>query len=180
MRYLIVGNGPAGTTAAEHIRANDPRGGITVVTEERLPFYSRIRLVDYLAGEAAEEELVLKAPRWYEENGIALSLGTRAASLDTARKALSTSSGEPYAYDKLLLATGGRSFVPPIEGAGKKGVFTLKTIEDARALREYSRDAEDVAIIGGGVLGLEIGNALLKAGMKVSVVEFFPRLLPRQ
>lgn len=180
MRYLIVGNGPAGTTAAEHIRANDPRGEITVITEERLPFYSRIRLVDYLAGEAAEEELVLKAPRWYEENGIALSLGTRAASLDTARKALSTSSGEPYAYDKLLLATGGRSFVPPIEGAGKKGVFTLKTIEDARALREYSRDAEDVAIIGGGVLGLEIGNALLKAGKRVSVVEFFPRLLPRQ
>ncbi len=179
-RYLIVGNGPAGTTAAERIRENDPGGEITVLTDEGFPFYSRIRLIDYLAGEATEEDIILKGPRWYEENRIGLRLGARAASLDTARKTLSTSSGESFGYDRLLIATGGHSFVPPIEGTEKQGVFTLKTIDDARALREYSRQAEDVAIIGGGVLGLETGNALRKLGKRVSVVEFFPRLLPRQ
>ncbi len=83
-------------------------------------------------------------------------------------------------YDKLLLATGGISFVPPIQGSDKKGVFTLRIIRDANEIINYAEGVEKVIIIGGGILGLEAGNSLRKTGHKVTVVEFSPRLLPRQ
>ena len=86
----------------------------------------------------------------------------------------------PYRYDKLLLATGGISFVPPIKGADHPGVFTLRTMADADAIREKAAKSKKLALIGGGLLGLEAGNGLRKLGLEVTVIEFFPRLLPRQ
>ena len=91
-----------------------------------------------------------------------------------------TQSGERHPYDKLLLATGGYSFVPPIKGAEKQGVFTLRSIKDAQAIKTFAAGKTKALLIGGGLLGLEVGNSLRKIGMKVTVAEFFPRLLPRQ
>jgi nitrite reductase (NADH) large subunit len=85
-----------------------------------------------------------------------------------------------YPYDRLLIATGGISFVPPIPGSDRKGVFTLRTIRDADEIIAYAEGVKKVVLIGGGVLGLEAGNSLRKTGHEVTVVEFFPRLLPRQ
>lgn len=180
MRYLIIGNGVAGTTAAEYARKGDPEGEITVLTEERHPFYSRIRLIDFIAGEAGEGDIVMHRAEWYEKKRISLLLDRKVENIDAKRKEAATSSGETFGYDKLLLATGGHSFVPPISGAELEGVFTLRTLDDARAIRDYARGVEEVLLIGGGVLGLETGNALRKTGKRISVVEFFPRLLPRQ
>ncbi len=180
MRYLIVGNGVAGTTAAENIRNNDPGGEITLLTEEAHPLYSRIRLIDYLAGEAGESDVVMHGPDWHEEKNITLLRENLVASLDLGKREAVSSTGEVFAYDRLLIATGARSFVPPIPGAGLEGVFTLRTLDDARAIREYARGVSEILLIGGGVLGLEAGNSLRKTGKRVSVVEFFPRLLPRQ
>lgn len=180
MKYLIVGNGVAGTTAAHNIRQKDSSGEITVLTEEKTPFYSRIRLINYLAGEASAEDVVMHKPEWYDNNRIRLLLDKRIISIDTPKKELSTASDEKFAYDRLLLATGSHSFVPPIPGSKLGGVFTLRTLDDARAIKEYARDIEEVILIGGGVLGLEVGNALRKSGKKISVVEVFPRLLPKQ
>ena len=178
--YLIIGNGVAGTTAAETIRKQDPAGNITILSEEDIPFYYRIRLNDFIAGEVSEDKLIAKKKAWYQEQRIELRLNTRIARLEAAAKQLTTGSGEKLSFDRLLLATGSHSFLPPIEGITQQGVFALRHIKDARAILAQAGNSEEVILIGGGLLGLEAGNALRRLGKKVTVVEFFPRLLPRQ
>jgi len=178
--YLIIGNGVAGTTAAEAIRQQDPKGSITILSEEDIPFYYRIRLNDFISGDVGEDKLIAKKETWYQEQRIDLRLNTRITELDTAGKRLTTDSGEALTFDRLLLATGSHSFLPPIEGIDQQGVFSLRHIKDARAILAQAEKSEEVILIGGGLLGLEAGNALRKLGKKVTVVEFFPRLLPRQ
>ena len=178
--YLIIGNGVAGTTAAEEIRKRDKEGFITVVTEESVPFYWRIQLNEYISGDLAEEKLYARKQGWYKEQGIDLKLKTRIQGGDVKEKVVITQDNQKLSYDRLLVATGSHSFVPPIKGADKKGVFTLRSFQDARDIKDWAKNVEEVVMIGGGLLGLEAGNALRKLGKKVMVVEFFPRLLPRQ
>ncbi|MBW2203355.1 MAG: NAD(P)/FAD-dependent oxidoreductase [Deltaproteobacteria bacterium] len=178
--YLIIGNGVAGTTAAENIRKIDKKGNITILTGEDLPFYYRIRLNEYISGEIEENDLVAKKEKWYRDQNINLELMTRIVGAKDQEKALITENNRTLSYDRLLVATGSHSFIPPIKGSEKKGVFSLRTIKDARDISAYARKIENVVLIGGGLLGLEAGNALRKLGKRVTVVEFFPRLLPRQ
>ena len=178
--YLIVGNGVAGTTAAENIRKIDKEGNITIVTGEDLPFYYRIRLNEYISGEIEEDDLVAKKEDWHRDQNINLELMTRIVRAEHQEKVIITENNRTLSYDRLLIATGSHSFIPPIKGSEKKGVFSLRTIKDARDISAYARNIENVVLIGGGLLGLEAGNALRKLGKKVTVVEFFPRLLPRQ
>jgi nitrite reductase (NADH) large subunit len=180
MKYMIIGNGIAGTTAAANIRKYDSEGEITIVTDEAVPFYSRIRLIEYLAGEADEKDIVIYKNEWYEQNNIRLLLNSPVAEINRDKKEVMTSKGKRFGYDKLLLATGGFSYVPAVRGSDKKGVFTLRTIRDADEIINYAKGIKKVILIGGGVLGLEAGNALRKRGLEITVVEFFPRLLPRQ
>ncbi len=180
MNYIIIGNGVAGTTAAENIRKNDPQGEIKIFTDEAYPFYSRIRLMEYLAGEVELPKLQIRSNSWYDNQKIELFLNSKVVDIDVASKAIQTQSGKRHSYDKLLLADGSHSFVPPIKGAEKEGVFTLRNIKDAQEIKRFAEGKTKALLIGGGILGLEVGNSLRKTGMKVSVVEFFPRLLPRQ
>lgn len=179
MKYVVLGNGVAGTTAAASIRKLDSSGKITILTDEAVPFYSRIRLIDYLAGEADKQGIIIHKDDWYEKNNIKLVLNSPVSEIDKENKRVVTPSGQ-LAYDRLLIATGGISFVPPIPGSDKKGVFTLRTIRDADEIMAYAKGLRKVILIGGGVLGLEAGNSLRKTGYEITVVEFFPRLLPRQ
>ncbi len=117
MKYLIIGNGVAGTTAAENIRKHDHTGEITMLTEEGTPFYSRIRLIEYLAGEANEEDIVIHSKEWYEKNNIQLLLDAHVSFIDQDAEEAVTAAGEHFSYDRLLLATGGTSFIPPISGS---------------------------------------------------------------
>jgi nitrite reductase (NADH) large subunit len=180
MNYIIVGNGVAGTTAAETIRKNDSGGEITIFTDESFPFYSRIRLMEFLANEVELPKLQIRSNAWYDQQKIKLYLSSKVVDIDSTKKVIITQSGERHSYDKLLLADGSHSFVPPIKGAEKKGVFTLRNIKDAQEIKQFSTGKTKALLIGGGVLGLEAGNSLRKNGIKVSVIEFFPRLLPRQ
>jgi len=180
MKYIIIGNGVAGTTAAAHIRKLDISGEITILSEEATAFYSRIRLIEYLAKEADKKDIVIHKDDWYEKNNIKLLLSTPVIEIDKDNKQVVTAGGDALQYDKVLIATGGISFVPPIKGSDKKGVFTLRTIKDADEIMHYGEDKKKVILIGGGVLGLEAGNSLRKTGHDITVVEFFPRLLPRQ
>jgi nitrite reductase (NADH) large subunit len=179
-RYVIVGNGVAGTTAAENIRKSDQEGPITIVTEEDLPFYWRIKLIEYLAGEIQEGDLLAKKEGWYAEQKMDLHLKTRIVKGDPDKKVIVTEDGRDIPYDKLLIAAGSHSFIPPIKGSDKGGVFALRSIKDARHITPWAKEGEDAVLIGGGLLGLEAGNSVRKRGLKVTVVEFFPRLLPRQ
>ncbi|MBT3255704.1 MAG: NAD(P)/FAD-dependent oxidoreductase [Deltaproteobacteria bacterium] len=178
--YLIIGNGVAGTTAAENIRKTDEEGDITIVTGEDLLFYHRIRLTEYISGEIAEDDLVARNKEWYKDQNINLELMTRIVKAEHQKKVIMTEDNRTFSYDRLLIATGSHSFIPPIKGSEKKGVFSLRTIKDARDISAYAGKIEEVVLIGGGLLGLEAGNALRKLGKRVTVVEFFPRLLPRQ
>lgn len=180
MKYLIIGNGVAGTTAALNIRKLDDRGKITVLTEEEVPFYSRIRLIQYLAQEATQQEIIIHKDDWYKKHSIELLLNSPVPEINKDEKNIFASGGRILEYDKLLIATGGISFVPPVEGADKTGVFTLRTINDADEIIKYAESRKKVILIGGGVLGLEAGNSLRKTGHEILVIEVFSRLLPRQ
>lgn len=180
-RHVIIGNGVAGVSAAAEIRKTDPSAEILLLGAESHHFYSRIRLIDLLSGETDIPDLLIRKPGWYEDQRIEVILNCRVTAVDPAGSTVTTADGRSFPYDSLLLATGGISFIPPIPGSSKKGVYTLRTIEDALAIREYAKGSRGrVLLIGGGVLGLEAGNALRKAGCRITVVEFFPRLLPRQ
>lgn len=179
-QYVIIGNGVAGTTAAENIRKSDQAGKIIIITDEDFPFYYRIRLNEYLSGDLAEQDLVAKKEGWSRERKVDLRLATRVMDANPGEKVVVTDKKEEILYDVLLIATGSHSFIPPIKGAEAAGVFSLRNIRDARALSSAARGNDHVVLIGGGLLGLEAGNALRKLKKEVTVVEFFPRLLPRQ
>ncbi len=178
--HLIIGNGVAGTTAAENIRKLDKAGNITVVTDEEFPFYYRVRLNDYISGDITEQELVAKKEKWYKDQNFTLKLKTRIVGAEPKEKVVITDDNQRLSYNSLLVATGSHSFIPPIKGSEKRGVFALRSIRDARDISAWAGDIQDVVLIGGGLLGLEAGKALRKLGKQVMVVEFFPRLLPRQ
>jgi len=179
-RYVIIGDGIAGNAAAEQIRKHDEEGEITILTEEDLPFYYRIRLNEYISGDINEETLLARKPDFYKEKKINIETCVRVTGADPEKQFVICDNNKKFVYDALLIATGSRSFVPPIKGSDKKGVFSLRTVEDARKIISYSKNAHNVLLIGGGLLGLEAGNALRKKGKKVTVLEFFSRLLPRQ
>ena len=181
MRVAIIGCGVAGITAARAIRQNAaPEHEVTVYTDENYLYYPRPRLYEVLSGEKEPQEIYSYAPKWYEKLGIKVQLGKKVTRIDPANKEITLEGGPKTSYDKLLLANGAQAFVPPIVGMEKKGIFTLRTIEDAIAIRQYATKTRETIVIGGGLLGIEFADCLMKLGQKVEVVEIFPRLLPRQ
>ena len=179
-RYLIVGNGVAGARAAVKIRETDPKGDIRIFTEEAYPFYYRVRFPEYVAGELTVQNLTIHTREWYQSKGISIHLEEAITEVNLPRKEVASQKGKTYAYDFLLLATGGNAFVPPIQGTEKKGVFALRTMKDAIGMKEFLGGVKKAILVGGGLVGLETGGALLKRGIKVAVIEHNPRILPRQ
>jgi nitrite reductase (NADH) large subunit len=180
MNIVIVGNGVAGVTAARIIKEKNPETRVSIYTDESYHYYPRPRLYEVLSGEAKPREVYMFSEEWYEKKGIMVQLNEKALSIDIDRKELLLEGGSRIKYYKLLLANGGHSFVPPIKGVEKTGVFTLRTIKDALNIKEFTKKTKKVIIIGGGLLGLEFASSLKKLGQQVRVVELFPRLLPKQ
>ena len=180
MRIAIIGCGVAGVTAARTIRQNAAEHEVTIYTDESHLYYPRPRLYEVLSGEKQPQEIYSYAPSWYEKLGINVQLGKKIMRIDLANKEIMLADGLKANYDKLLLANGARAFVPHITGIEKKGTFTLRTVEDAIAIKHYARKTRETIVIGGGLLGIEFAYCLMKLGQKVEVVEIFPRLLPRQ
>jgi nitrite reductase (NADH) large subunit len=177
---VIVGSGLAGTLAAKTLRELDPEAGIEILGEERHPYYPRPNLIEYLAGRMPRERIFAFPDGWAANQRIGLRLGVVVTRIDPGAKRLETSAGESVPFDVLLLATGSRPVRPPIAGTEVPGVFTLRTLDDAEALLEHLQRHRRVAVLGGGLLGLEIARALRGRGAEVKVFEFFDRLLPRQ
>lgn len=180
MKYVVVGNGVAGVTAARSITRADSSAEVHIFGEETYSYYRRPLLWEFIAGQIEQDDLYFRPPDWYVERGIHLRLGVRAVALDPSAHLLTLAGGATVEYDRLLLATGSRPFVPPCQGADKVGVFTLRTLEDALAIKAYAQDVSTAVVIGGGLLGLETAWALRTASLEVTVVEFSPYLLPRQ
>ncbi|MGJ8673343.1 nitrite reductase large subunit NirB [Rubritalea sp.] len=180
-RVIVVGNGMVGYKFCERLVAKDVDKKFQIVTfcEEPRPAYDRVHLSEYFSGKTAED-LSMTHFDWYEENGVELHIGEKVTQIDKAAKRVITSSGKVVEYDKLIMATGSSPFVPPVPGVEKKGVFVYRTIEDLDAMQEYAAHAKSCAVIGGGLLGLEAAKAAQDLGLRTHVVEFAPRLMPRQ
>jgi nitrite reductase (NADH) large subunit len=179
-RYVIVGTGVAGVTAAQTIVRADPGAEVVLIGCEPHPYYQRPRLWALIADEIEEHELFFRSAEWYAEQGIRLHLDTAARELDPAAHELTFADGTALSYDRLLLATGGAPFVPPIEGTELEGVFPLRTLQHARAIKAFAETVDRALIVGGGLLGLETARALLRPHRQVAVLEIVPHLLPRQ
>ncbi len=179
MRYVIVGGGVAGTTAADAIRKRDPEGSIIIITDEPYRLWSKIRLPELFSGSIDDEGLIIRKPRWYENRRIDLRTEETVIDIDPKAKVARTSKGDDLSYDRLLLATGGTPFVPPIPGASMENVFTIRKLREAVSVYERLKGAGRVVIIGGGTLGLEVARNLLGVVDEVHVVESHQRLLPK-
>ncbi len=179
-RYVIVGDGVAGARAGIKVRDTDPEGEIRIFTEEAYPFYYRVRFPELIAGDIKIKDIIIHTKEYYQNKKISLHLEERVTGGDPQKKEITTQLGKSYPYDQLLLATGGYAFVPPIKGVEKKGVFTLRSMNDAVGFMEFLPGVKQAILIGGGLVGLETGGALLKRGIKVAVIETNPRILPRQ
>lgn len=177
---VIVGAGLAAVEAAGALRQVDPEARILLVGDEAHPFYSRIRLPEFVSGAVGADRLAVKKPAWYDERHIELRLGAHVAGVDAEARTLRLDDGSSLPYDQLLLATGARCFVPPVPGADLDGVVAVRTLDDAAILRERCGDGSEVVAVGGGLLGLEMAVALASRGSRVTVVEVFDWLLPRQ
>ncbi len=180
MKAVIVGNGLAGTIAAKSLRELNASVEIEVIAGENYPYYPRPNLIDFVAGVLPYERLFAFPANWHERQNIAVRLGAPVVRIDPAAGAVETRDGRTSSFDRLLLANGSSAVVPPVKGSDKKGVFVLRTLDDALSILESLKTRPRVAVLGGGLLGLEIGRALKTRGAEVSVNEFFDRLLPRQ
>jgi|YNPBryunderm2012_1023409.scaffolds.fasta_scaffold00009_53 nitrite reductase (NADH) large subunit len=181
MRIIIVGNGVAGTIAGKTIRELDSQAEILIYSEERHPYYPRPNLIDFLAGIIPLEKIFAFPEGWADRQRLQINLGRKIVGINPERPSISLENGEIVTGDYLVLTSGARPLSPPLAGLEKKGVFTLRTLDDVLELLEYLTSGPEVLILGGGLLGLETARALCQRGVnRVSVAEYFDRLLPRQ
>ncbi len=178
---VVVGNGMVGfKLCQELVKAGaHNRYHIVVFGEETQPAYDRVHLGDLFSGKP-ESDLLLSPARWYADHGVDLHLGDRLESIDCVSRTVHSSKGEQLIYDWLVFATGSTAFVPSIEGCDLPGVFVARTVDDVRSILAYGQSAEHVAVVGGGLLGLETARALRDLQFEVSVVEFAAGLMSRQ
>lgn len=181
MRTTIIGNGVAGITVARLLREQDAQADLDLFTRETFPYYARPQLIEFLAGAIQQEALSFYPPDWYERHRMGVHYGETVRSVDLASKEL-VLDGTRHAFDWLVIASGSDAVRPPITHAELPGVFTLRTLADASAIRDFIAlyGCENALVVGGGLLGLEAAHALRRFGMnRVTVLEHNPRLLPR-
>ncbi|MDQ2800672.1 MAG: nitrite reductase large subunit NirB, partial [Armatimonadota bacterium] len=187
-KLVVIGNGMAGARTVEEILA---RGGgeqfdITMFGDEPYGNYNRILLSNVLNGTQDPSDIFLNPLEWYTENNVTLHAPARVTQIDRARKEVFSDDGQVTAYDKLLIATGSRPFVPPMdglktpEGSDKHGVFVFRTIDDCHKIAGYANKCRTAAVIGGGLLGLEAARGLLNYGVEVNVIHLAPWLMNNQ
>ncbi|MCD2517377.1 FAD-dependent oxidoreductase [Massilia sp. G4R7] len=180
-RLVVVGNGMAGMRTVEELLELDAgMYDITVFGAEPRVNYNRILLSPVLAGEKQAEDIVLHPRAWYEQHGIALHAGDPVVSLDRRRRVVRAHSGLEVGYERLLLATGSSPFIVPVPGSQLAGVIGFRDLDDVDTMLAASRRGGHAVVIGGGLLGLEAANGLLRRGMDVTVVHLTHSLMNQQ
>ena len=179
MHYVIIGAGPAGVNAAEHLRKYDPSGEITLLVAEDVPPYSRMALPYYLVGNIAPEGTYLrKNDGHFESLNITVKQG-RASSVDPTAKRISLLGGEEISYDKLLVATGATATRPPIEGIDLPNVFNCWSLADSHKIVQSTQEGSKVILMGAGFIGCIILEALAARGVDLTVIEMENRMVSR-
>jgi NAD(P)H-dependent nitrite reductase small subunit len=180
-RLVVVGNGMAAMRVVEELLRVAPElYDVTVFGSERVGNYNRILLSPVLSGETPVEEILLNKPEWYARRGIVLHADDPIVTLDRRRRVVVAASGYETSYDRLLLATGSNPVIIPVPGNTLPGVVSFRDLRDVEEMVAASRQYKNAVVIGGGLLGLEAANGLLRQGMKVTVVHLLDSLMERQ
>lgn len=186
-KIIVIGNGMVGYKFCEKFIAQSGSEAfqLTVFGEEPRPAYDRVHLSEYF--ENQDSKALEMAPKsWYDKNNITLITGVRISDIHRNSKTVTTVHDVNYKYDYLVLATGSSAFVPNIKGVDKEGVFVYRTIEDLEGILAYAKRLKTnnpnarAAVLGGGLLGLEAGKAIMDMALQPHIVEFAPKLMPRQ
>lgn len=177
MHIVIVGNGVAGNSAASTIREVNKEADIAMISQEPFPEYSPCVLSKkYISGEMERARVFIKSFKDYAKENIKTLFGQKAKRIDIGNKQVLLDIGN-VSYDKLIIATGSKPMIPPIEGVDKKGIFTLKSLEDADRIHSY--DGRRCVVIGAGPIGVEVSISLKKRGWEVALLELLGWVLPR-
>ncbi len=186
-KLVLIGNGMAGVRTLEELfkhSEDDNKGSdlydVTVIGAEPHPNYNRIMLSPVLASEKTIDDIILNSTEWYEDNNIELITGDTVTEISRVKKVVLTQSGKEVPYDRLLVATGSTPFIIPVPGADKEGVIGFRDIHDVDTMLEAASKYKKAVVIGGGLLGLEAANGLMKQGMDVTVVHLLDALMERQ
>lgn len=179
-KIIVVGSGIAGLSACDEIRKRNTACSIELISNEDVFCYNRPMLTKGILSEFDALNFFTKPLQWYQENDIKLTLSTNVEAIDTANKTLKLSNGESRSYDKLILATGAECNIPPIKGADCSNVFSIRKLSDANEIRKRIDNISDIAVIGGGVLGLEAAWELSRAGKNVTILEVSDGLMKNQ
>ena len=180
-KLVLVGNGLAGMRCLEDLLDMAPdRYDITVIGEEPWGNYNRIMLSPVLSGEKTIEDIMLHPHSWYQSKNINFISDDPAVKIDRPRKQVYTQKGQVVDYDRLILATGSKPFIPPIAGSELKGVISFRDIYDVNTMLDYCKNKKNAVVIGGGLLGLEAAYGLKQRGMNVTVLHLMDRIMERE
>lgn len=181
LKTVIIGSGPAGIYAADALRKRNKNAAIDIYSKDKdIPYYRPALTKKIAENFKVDSDLIFPA-KFYEKNNINLNLGVEISQIDPSLKEVQDADGNKIAYDKLIIATGARCFVPPLPGANLPEVITLRDFCDFRELKSLVENgAREIVVLGGGLLGLEAAYSLHLLGLKITVLEMAPRVLPRQ
>jgi len=176
-KYVIIGGSAGGIGAVEAIREVDPMGTLTVISEETVPQYSRPMISEYVSREATLDTMKYRGDQFWKNNNVQALTGRTATKMDFTRKQVELDGGTKIDYEKLLIATGGKPFVPRMEGGEKDGVFTFTELSSAEGIEAKLEQSKSAVVIGGGLIGVSASEALVKRGITVTLVELKQHIL---
>jgi len=176
-KYVIIGGSAGGIGAVEAIREVDPMGELTVISEEPFPQYSRPMISEYVSREATLETMKYRGDQFWKNNNVQTHTGRAAVNIDFTKKQVELEGGTKIDFEKLLIATGGKPFVPRMKGGEKDGVFTFTELSSAKGLESKLEQCKSGVVIGGGLIGVSAAEALVKRGINVTLVELKEHIL---
>src|SRR5574337_1298667 len=178
LHHVIIGASAAGLTAVETIRRADKDCPITVVSKEPMPLYSRVGLTHFISREVGYDGMRMRDDDYFERMKVRGLMEVAALSVDPTARRVTLSNGENLAYDNLLIASGSHAIMPPIPGTNLQGVYTCITNVDAKQIDERIAGAKEVAVIGAGLIGIQVVDAFARRGLKTTVIEQMPHVMP--
>ncbi len=177
--YVIIGNSAAAAGCIEGIRETDKKGTIAVISDEKYHIYSRPLISYKLKGDVTEKQMSYRPADFYKANNVETMLGKKAVSVDSKSKIVELESGEKMGYEKLLLATGSKPFVPPMDGLDSvKNKFCFMKMDDVKGIEKVVKKGAKVLIIGAGLIGLKAAEALEHYDCDMTVIDLADRILP--
>ena len=178
MNYVIIGNSAAAVGTVSGIREIDKTGKITVISDEKYHTYSRPLISYWLEGRVSDKNIYYRPADFYEKNGVEAILGKKAMKIDAEKKQVILDDGLSVPYDRLMVATGSKPFVPPMNGLEKTNYHTFMCYDSVRAIRSEIREGMKVLIIGAGLIGLKAAEAISAYKTKITVIDMADRILP--